>query len=209
MKEVTAISIACVSALVATPAFAIDELGKYAWKSRVVLLFGGSGGQKLAEQVRLLKGRESDLASQDMVVLSVLGDEVCPVYGDGTGVDARKLRKEAGVKGNGFQAVPIGKDGGVKLRSSDVVDDKKIFGVIDQRYVGVGSVGQSLLDRRSRARDRMSGLICYPFKFEGKDAFVLNDQNSQFYLPYILRRSRNRPENHGSAGATFEDIRNV
>jgi Domain of unknown function (DUF4174) len=58
-------------------------------------------------------------------------DQVRPVYGDAAGVDARKLRQEADKPDNTFQAVVIGKDGGVKLRSSDVVTDDKLFGLID------------------------------------------------------------------------------
>ena len=131
MKTLIIASAIAIAAVSATQAFALDELGKYQSKNRVVILFGGSGDQKLARQVELLKNQESDLAERDVVVITVIGDEVRPVYGDATGVDARKLRHEADIKGNTFQAVVIGKDGGVKLRSSDVVSDDKLFGLID------------------------------------------------------------------------------
>ena len=131
MKTFIIASAIAISAASATQAFALDELSKYQSKNRVVILFGGSGDQKLAKQVAVLKSQESDLAERDVVVITVIGDEVRPVYGDATGVDARKLRQEADIKGNTFQAVVIGKDGGVKLRSSDVVTDDKLFGLID------------------------------------------------------------------------------
>ena len=40
--------------------------------------------------------------------MTVVGDEVRPVDGDATGVDARKLRQDADIKGNTFEAVVIG-----------------------------------------------------------------------------------------------------
>jgi hypothetical protein len=133
MKTLITASAIAVAAAMASPASAtMDELGKYEWKNRVVVLFGGSGDQKLASQVEVLKSREKDLASRDMVVITVIGDEVRPVYGDATGVDARKLRQQAGIKDNAFQAVLIGKDGTIKLRSSDVVTGVNMFGLIDR-----------------------------------------------------------------------------
>ncbi|MGA1802743.1 DUF4174 domain-containing protein [Rhizobium sp. HT1-10] len=133
MKTVIIASALAVAAIMASQASAtMDELRKYEWKNRVVVLFGGSGDQKLARQVELLRSHEKDLANRDMVVITVIGDEVRPVYGDATGVDARKLRQQAGIEGNAFEAVLIGKDGGVKLRSSEVVTDEAMFGLIDR-----------------------------------------------------------------------------
>ena len=111
--------------------FALDELAKYRSQNRVIILFGGSGDQKLAKQVEVLKTQESGLAERDVVVMTVIGDEVRPVHGDATGVDARKLRQEADINGNTFEAVLIGKDGGVKLRSLYVVTGGKLFELID------------------------------------------------------------------------------
>lgn len=131
MKTFIIASAIAIAAVSATQAFALDELGKYQFKNRVVVLFGGSSDQKLATQVEVLKSKQSDLADRDVVVMTVIGGEVRPVFGDATGVDALKLRQDADIKGNTFQAVLIGKDGGVKLRSSDVVTDVKLFGLID------------------------------------------------------------------------------
>jgi hypothetical protein len=132
MKKIiiaSAVALACVGGIQAS---AMDQLGKYESRNRVLVLFGGSGDQKLAQQVEILRDKKSDLADRDMVVFTVIGDSVRPVYGDATGVDARKLREAANVKGNRFQAVLIGKDGGVKLRSSNVVTDANMFGLIDR-----------------------------------------------------------------------------
>lgn len=132
MKTILVASAIAIVSMAASQAFAMDELEKYQSKNRVVVLFGGSGDQKLARQVQVLKSKPGELANRDMVVFTVIGDEVRPIYGDATGVDARKLRQEAGIKGNEFQAVLIGKDGGIKLRSPDVVTDTAMFGLIDR-----------------------------------------------------------------------------
>jgi hypothetical protein len=118
--------------IAASHASAMDSLSQYAWKHRVLILFGSSGDQKLAQQVQILKGKTKDLAERDMVVFSVIGDDVRPVYGDASKVDARKLRQDAGIRSGSFQAVLVGKDGGVKLRSQTVVTDSNMFGLIDR-----------------------------------------------------------------------------
>ena len=131
MKTFLIASAIAIAAASGSQAFALDELAKYQSQNRVIILFGETGDKKLAKQVEVLKTQESGLAERDVVVMTVIGDEVRPVYGDATGVDARKLRQEAEIRGNTFQAVVIGKDGGVKLRSSDVVTGTKLFNLID------------------------------------------------------------------------------
>lgn len=131
MKNFIIASATLLFAVSASRAFAIDELNRYKSENRVVILFGQAGDQKIAKQVEILKNQESNLAERAVVVMTVIGDEVRPVYGDATGVDARKLRQQADIRDNTFQAVVIGKDGGVKLRSSNVLTDDKLFGLID------------------------------------------------------------------------------
>ena len=80
MKTAIIASALAVAAIMASQASAtMDELRKYEWENRVVVLFGGSGDQKLARQVEVLKSHQKDLASRDMVVITVIGDEVRPV----------------------------------------------------------------------------------------------------------------------------------
>ncbi|AYD04525.1 DUF4174 domain-containing protein [Neorhizobium sp. NCHU2750] len=131
MKKIlfaTAIAVLAVT----SQASAMESLSQYAWKNRVLILFGTSGNQKLASQVQLLKGRQSNLAARDMVVISVIGDEIRPIYGNSSKIDARQLRREADITSGGFQAVLVGKDGGIKLRSQDVITDATVFGLIDR-----------------------------------------------------------------------------
>src|ERR1700712_5192212 len=102
MKTLIVASAIAIAAASVTQAFALDELGKYQSKNRVVILFSGSGDQKLVKQVEVLKSQKATLRSGTLV-MTVIGEEVRPVYGGATGVNARKLRQEAGIKGNTFQ----------------------------------------------------------------------------------------------------------
>lgn len=110
----------------------IDVLSNYASKNRVLVLFGTSGDAKLAQQVKQLRSEKAQLADRDMVVFTVVGDEVRPVFGDASKIDAHKLRQEANIDSGAFQAVLVGKDGGVKLRSQNVVSNSDMFGLIDR-----------------------------------------------------------------------------
>jgi hypothetical protein len=67
-----------------------------------------------------------------MVIFHVDGVDVRSIFGDGNLVNARQLRKEADIKGAEFKAVLIGKDGGIKLASAEVIADEQLFGLIDQ-----------------------------------------------------------------------------
>lgn len=68
----------------------------------------------------------------EMVVPTIIGREVRPVFGDASDVNGRQVRKEPGIGNGSFQAVLIGKDGGITLRSSTVVSDVDMFGLIDR-----------------------------------------------------------------------------
>jgi hypothetical protein len=67
-----------------------------------------------------------------MVVLQVSDGRVRAIHGRGGDLDAAKLRADAGIQGDGFHAVLVGKDGGVKLRSNKVVGDVEMFDFIDR-----------------------------------------------------------------------------
>ena len=130
MKKI--ITIAAILIAAATQASAMDSLSGYAGKNRVLVLFAADGDPKLAQQIELLKGQDNALADRDMVVLEVVGEKVRPIYGGAKGIHARELRRDAGINSPGFQAVLVGKDGEVKLRSSQVVSDAQMFDLIDR-----------------------------------------------------------------------------
>jgi hypothetical protein len=135
MKAKLATTILAASAVILTTAiqgFTMDSLSHYDWKNRVLILFGDAGDQKMLQQVELLHKQTDGLADRDMVVLQVSGASVRTLYGSGSAVDAARLKREADIDGDGFQAILVGKDGGIKLRSDEVVSDVEMFDLIDR-----------------------------------------------------------------------------
>jgi hypothetical protein len=125
------IGLAAILMAAATQASAMDSLSGYAGRSRILVLFAADGDPKLAQQIELLKGKDNALADRDMVVLEVVGEKVRPIYGNANGIHARQLRQDMSIDSPGFRAVLVGKDGGVKLRSQQVVSDAQLFDLID------------------------------------------------------------------------------
>lgn len=123
---------AAIFALTATQGLAMDSLSSFGWENRVVLVFGDATDQKLAQQIENLVRQKAELSERDMVVIRVIGDDVRSVYGQSPPLDADRLRKEANVASATFQIVLVGKDGGVKLRSGEIVQDVALFDLIDR-----------------------------------------------------------------------------
>lgn len=111
--------------------FAMDSLSRFEWQNRVLLVFGTSNDPRIARQIDILSGQAGALADRDMVILKVTRDQVVSVFGAAPDLDAARLREEAKIDGDAFEAVLVGKDGGVKLRSSSVVSDVELFELID------------------------------------------------------------------------------
>ncbi|MDH4439097.1 MAG: DUF4174 domain-containing protein [Rhizobium sp.] len=112
--------------------FAMDSLSDLGWKNRVVLVFGNADNPKVAKQVKLLEKEQGGLEERDMVVVSVSKERATAVYGNVPALDPDSVRKDAGIEDGGFQVVLVGKDGGIKLRSENVIGDVEMFDFIDQ-----------------------------------------------------------------------------
>lgn len=115
-----------------TPVSAMDSLSQYDWKNRVLVLFGGSNDPDMKRQIELLRAQSSELTERDLVVLQVSVGQVRVIHGRGGDLDAGKLKRDAKIQDDGFHAVLVGKDGGVKLRSDKVVGDVEMFDFIDR-----------------------------------------------------------------------------
>jgi hypothetical protein len=133
-REVTIMKtllLALFATLTASQGFAMDSLSELHWKKRIVVVFGQADDPMLKRQVELLEKRQAELAERDMVVIRVADGEARAVYGQAPVLNATALREEAGVD-QGFRVILVGKDGGVKLRSSEVVSDLELFELIDR-----------------------------------------------------------------------------
>lgn len=96
------------------------------WKKRVLLVVAPTAGQvDFQRQKELLAAAPAELRERDVVVLDVLYDQLASA-------DRQYLQQELKLHLTGFEAVLIGKDGGVKERSTRPLAPAAWFGTIDK-----------------------------------------------------------------------------
>ena len=101
----------------ATSGAAADLLAAYRWNRRILLLFvDGPDDPGLRAQQAELTPHSPDLAERDIVVI-VSADPA--------------LRRRLGVPTGGFAVLLLGKDGGVKLRSTSPIAFAELAAVVD------------------------------------------------------------------------------
>lgn len=113
--------------------FADLDLDALRWKNRVLVLFSPSESDaSLQLQKQGLASSAQGVLDRDLMVLEIVEQ------GQSKAVNhllseksVQDIRKRLGVVGGSFQVLLIGKDGGVKLRSSEPVSMKDLFGLID------------------------------------------------------------------------------
>ena len=104
----------------------------YKWKYRPVLVFApDAGNDALARQKQIVRSSAGAFRERDIVVIYVVGDDVSADLGPAPGSDAQGLRRRYGVDANRFAALLVGKDGGVKLKSSSPLSASRLSSVID------------------------------------------------------------------------------
>lgn len=101
---------------------AAGTLDAYRWTARVLVIAApGAADPRVRIQKEALASVRADVASRDLVVLEVFGD-------DGRSAD---LRRRLALPQDAFRVVLVGKDGGVKLVSEEPVPPQKLFSTID------------------------------------------------------------------------------
>lgn len=139
--SLTALAIAL--SLAATPIMAAP-LAQFQWDKRVLVLFAEGDAGDLHRQTGLLATVRDGLADRDMVVLSVRDDQMQAVFGDAAGLDAQALRTAVGgADTDAFEAVLIGKDGGVKQRWLQPVSPGELFAIIDAMPMRANEISRS------------------------------------------------------------------
>jgi hypothetical protein len=91
------------------------------WKERVVLIYAPEGSEKeLARQQELLRSHGAEMVARDVTQIVLRN-----------GAENAKLVDRFKLSGRGFTLLLIGKDGGEKLRSHEVVAPERICRLID------------------------------------------------------------------------------
>lgn len=109
-----------------------DPLADYRWKNRVVLIFGDEMEGAVKAQHDALEADTSGVDDRDMVVLAVVGQIVSDGGSQGNLPTADALREQFGIAQQApFTIVLVGKDGTEKLRETEPVATRDLFGLID------------------------------------------------------------------------------
>jgi len=129
------------------PLVADLDLDSLRWKNRVLVLFSPSESDvSFQMQKRDLASSAQGVLDRDLMVLEMMeqgqsraGNQLLSEK------SVQAVRKRLGVQAGTFQVLLIGKDGGVKLRSSEPVSMKDLFGLIDSM-----PMRQQEMERRKR-----------------------------------------------------------
>ena len=109
------------------------DLDSLRWKNRVLVLFSPSESDASFQlQKQGLASSAQGVLERNLMVLEIVeqgqsraGNHLLSEK------SVQDIRKRLGVVGGSFQVLLIGKDGGVKPRSSEPVSMKDLFGLID------------------------------------------------------------------------------
>lgn len=124
-------ALAVALSLAATPVVAAASLSAFQWENRVLVIFAEPDSPHYAEQQRLLGEAKPGLAERDMLVLAVSEAGVDPLFGQPGALDPDALREKLDHSGTAFEAVLVGKDGGVKHRQDTPIASDELFAIID------------------------------------------------------------------------------
>lgn len=133
VRSTVVLAVLLISAALASATATAAELGDYRWDRRPLLVFAPDAGDaRLTETLRRIEATRCDFADRDMVLGQLLATGGSTL--DGQSVDAeqsQRMRGQFGIDASAFTVVLIGKDGGEKLRVTEVPDLRQIYAVID------------------------------------------------------------------------------
>ncbi|MDO7846117.1 DUF4174 domain-containing protein [Hymenobacter sp. M29] len=96
------------------------------WQKRVLLLVAPTAQDAdFRQQKALLAAQASELAERDFLVIELLNDQLSPA-------SRQFFIQKTGLPPTRFAAVLIGKDGGVKEKSSRPMKPEDLFGTVDK-----------------------------------------------------------------------------
>ncbi|MEQ8712933.1 MAG: DUF4174 domain-containing protein [Cyclobacteriaceae bacterium] len=110
-----------------------NPLNEYQWQNRLILVFNDLDSEVQAQmQLDKFTGQTPELQDRDLLIFRIDDSQVS----DGldskvTDIEAASLRKSFNIDIEEFVVLLIGKDGGVKLRSEEVVSSQELFALID------------------------------------------------------------------------------
>jgi hypothetical protein len=126
-------SLISLSLLFASSILFSQNLTTHLWEDRVILVFGSSSAEKSAQtQFTKLSAEPSDLADRNLVIYQIYDQEGQTPEGKSlTAKELKVFRQKFNIEVGTFAVLLIGKDGGVKMKKTDLVEPQLIFDLID------------------------------------------------------------------------------
>jgi hypothetical protein len=109
------------------------DLTQFQWKNRLLFIFAEDDSHPLYKDLQSqIVAQKAEVNDRDLIVFEV------PAQGPArmntrslNQKEADSIRDHFAVPSNSFSLILVGKDGGIKLKRSDQVDLKEVFGLID------------------------------------------------------------------------------
>ncbi|MBE17587.1 MAG: hypothetical protein CMH79_02385 [Nitrospinae bacterium] len=100
-----------------------NTLNKYLWKNRIVLIFSKNHKHSLfLKQKREFSNLKSEIAERDLIFIHVFNN---------SNSKNKFLKNKYNSESSDFKILLLGKDGGIKLESFELITHEKIFSLID------------------------------------------------------------------------------
>jgi hypothetical protein len=111
-----------------------QDLSSHQWEDRLVLILTDDTTNKIyQDQIEELYSDQQGLENRKLVIYTVLSEKFMRDDMPDLGwVESEKLYSDYKSSEKTFEILLIGLDGGVKLRQSEFLSNKKLFGRIDQ-----------------------------------------------------------------------------
>lgn len=121
------------SFLFASPLLFAQDLNNHRWQDRLILIFGDNPSQAAVQiQLKQLNAKPAALSDRNLLLYQIYQQEGQTPSGQPlTSKELKAFRKKFNIEAGTFAVLLIGKDGGVKMKKTSVVDPRSIFDLID------------------------------------------------------------------------------
>jgi len=109
--------------------FSLDE---YRWKNRIIIINNGPDKLTSDRQKQLLLKDIAGLQERHLLIFEIGQDLIRDILNEKNYEIHQNLLDKLDLNSGAYEILLIGKDGGVKLRSSVPVTDNEIYNLIDQ-----------------------------------------------------------------------------
>ena len=109
------------------------DLTQFQWKNRLLFLFAEDANDPLFKNLQSqIMAQKTEIDDRDLIVFEVPAQG--PARMNTSPLDPKEadsIRNHFAVPSDAFSLILVGKDGGIKLKRSDQVDLREVFGLID------------------------------------------------------------------------------